>query len=288
MSVITDTWRQLVRRRLWPVAVLLVAALAAVPFLLSKDPEQTVSVAPPSGAATGKGVLASEPIVSVAGPEDRAKRRHVLGARHDIFKPTAKPPKAPKEAKVATANAGGEASGPAETPAQGASGGGTATTPLETLPLPLPVPVPVAPAPAPAPATPAKKWPADSLTVRFGDSTAESREKMLLRRLRPLPSAEDPVAIYLRLKDDGKTAVFLLKAGVVPTGDGRCRPDRRSCETVELKAGETEFLDVVGEDGEVAAQYQLDVLKIHHDADEDEAAAKPVARVLKARVAMLP
>ena len=31
MSVLNDTWRFLVQRRLWPVAILLIAAAAAVP-----------------------------------------------------------------------------------------------------------------------------------------------------------------------------------------------------------------------------------------------------------------
>ncbi len=39
MNALSTTWRQLVRRRLWPVAVLLVAALAAVPVLLSREAE---------------------------------------------------------------------------------------------------------------------------------------------------------------------------------------------------------------------------------------------------------
>ena len=50
MSVLTDIWRQLVQRRLWPVAVLLIAALVAVPLLLAKDPEPTVEAAAPAPA----------------------------------------------------------------------------------------------------------------------------------------------------------------------------------------------------------------------------------------------
>ena len=38
MNVVTTTWRQLVRRRLWPVALLLLAALVAVPVLLAREP----------------------------------------------------------------------------------------------------------------------------------------------------------------------------------------------------------------------------------------------------------
>ncbi len=38
MSVITDTWRFLVQRRLWPVAILLIVAAVAVPKLLASEP----------------------------------------------------------------------------------------------------------------------------------------------------------------------------------------------------------------------------------------------------------
>ena len=38
MSILNDTWRFLVQRRLWPVAILLVAAAVAVPMLLSEEP----------------------------------------------------------------------------------------------------------------------------------------------------------------------------------------------------------------------------------------------------------
>ena len=39
MTAVTNLWRQLVQRRLWPVAILLIAALVAVPLMLAKDPE---------------------------------------------------------------------------------------------------------------------------------------------------------------------------------------------------------------------------------------------------------
>ena len=194
MSVITDTWRQLVRRRLWPVAALLVAALAAVPFLLAKDPEPAPVASPASGgSATGTGVLATEPIVALAAPEDRAERRRVLGARHDIFTPTKKAAKATAKAAKAdgatAASAGADAAASTDTSGAGASpspsagaspsaggsaggstGGstGTGSTGTET-PAATPTPEP-----APAPATPEPTWPANSLTVRFGDAAADS------------------------------------------------------------------------------------------------------------------
>jgi hypothetical protein len=317
MSVITDTWRQLVRRRLWPVAALLVAALAAVPFLLAKDPEPAPVASPASGgSATGTGVLATEPIVALAAPEDRAERRRVLGARHDIFTPTKKAAKATAKAAKAdgatAASAGADAAastgtsgaGASPSPSAGASpsaggsaggsnggstGTGTGSTGTET---------PAAtPTPEPAPATPEPTWPANSLTVRFGDAAADSLEKSTLERLSPLPSADEPVVIYLGLADEGTTAVFLLGDGVQPTGDGVCLPEPTSCETLALKAGETEFLDVMGEDGTTpGAQYELDVVAIHpaKTATGATAAAAKAAktatagtRAIKAHVAVL-
>jgi hypothetical protein len=111
---------------------------------------------------------------------------------------------------------------------------------------------------------------------------------MTLERLEALPSVEEPIAIYLGLEDDGKTALFLLDAGVETTGDGVCRPDPANCETIALKIGETEFLDIVDEAGEITAQYQLDVIKAHNvtTADSaDDAAADSVTRLIKGHVA---
>ena len=69
--------------------------------------------------------------------------------------------------------------------------------------------------------------------------------------------------IYLGVLKDGKTAVFLVDHGVTAVGDGDCRPSPDECETLRLKAGDTEFLDVTDATGAVTAQYQLDLVKIH-------------------------
>jgi hypothetical protein len=71
--------------------------------------------------------------------------------------------------------------------------------------------------------------------------------------------------VYLGLRKGGKEAVFLVDASLVPQGDGTCESSGSSdCETVALRAGETEFFDVKDpETGAITAQYQLDVLKIH-------------------------
>src|SRR5690242_1839523 len=114
MNLITDTWRGLVRRKLWPVALLLVGALAAVPLLLSKTPE--VAPAPPANAvaAADEGIPAT--FVTSAADEEAdeettGKRRRTLGGAKDPFEP-APLPKAKKKKKAKKAKTEASASKP--------------------------------------------------------------------------------------------------------------------------------------------------------------------------------
>jgi hypothetical protein len=248
MSIVTDTWRQLVRRRLWPVALLLVGGLAAVPLLLAKDPEPAPVAAAPAAGAGSKQLLVAEPIVTVATDEAGGKRRRVLGVRHDIFKPTAKPPKAEKQAQPVEPKqtGGGSADGGS---GDGGSGGGTTPTPEPTT--------------APAPVAPEKTWPADSVTVAFGDATKELAVGTL-KPLRAVGAGGQAILVYEGLKRDGKTAVFLLVGDLRATGDGTCKGVDGTCERLELKVGKTEFLDVLDAEGQIVKQYQLDVRAVHN------------------------
>jgi hypothetical protein len=252
MNVLTTTWRQLVRRRLWPVALLLLAALAAVPVLLARSSEPVVqppvSSAPAAETAKVDDALA-EPVVAKAETTDRSRRRRVLGARKDPFQPAPlpKPKKSKKKAQhVAKQTA-------AEQP--------TAPTGGTTVPSAAPGPVgptPVVTTPAPKKKTYAK----GSIIVRFGDATGELTRKNV-KKLGPLPDDENPVLVYLGLTDHGKKAVFLVDESLDPTGDGDCKPHPSNCEKIELAKGETEFFDVVDPvTGETVAQYELDLVDI--------------------------
>jgi len=266
MSAITNMWRQLVQRRLWPVAILLIAALAAVPLALAKDPEPPAPAPPAPATDSGETALATDAIVAKATSADRAKRRKVLGTAKNPF---GLPPKedagsaaAPNSdgAVVATTDTGNDAGSQPDSGSGGDSSPSTPSTPS----------TPSAPAtPAPAP----KTYAPQELTVRFG--TADSLERKSLKRLQPLPSAELPVLIYMGVLKDGKTAVFLVDHGVTPVGDGECKPTPEDCETIRLRAGETEFLDVTDETGAVSEQYQLDLIKIHNSSSASAASAKP-------------
>ena len=269
MNVVTNTWRQLVRRRLWPVALLLLAALAAVPVVLARSPEPVAESAEPAPAVTGDaGDALAEPVVAKVAAEDRSHRRRVLGSRKDPFEPAPPPkPKKPKAPKAHKASAGKKPSAPK------VSGGSFAPTTTTTSPSPSPgvtSPVggggPIVTGPVtPIPAAPKKKRPpAGSVVVRFGDPTSDGLDRMLVRKLDPLPDDETPLLVYMGLTKNHKKAIFLIDEAVTPDGDGTCKPHPASCETIELSKGETEFFEVTDPESSGVMQYELDLVAINH------------------------
>ena len=259
MNVLTDTWRGLVQRRLWPVALLLLAAAAAVPFLLASE-EEPVLPNKPIAAAPEAGDTAATPIVAVASSAQREVGRDVVGSRKDPFRPAVAARKA-KAPKTTTSSSG--AAQPQPEPSSGGSTGSAGPA------------VPVTPTTPTTPTTgvtPVKKYEIATIAVRFGDSSGGQRPLMNLRRLKALPSVADPVLIYLGLRKDSKTAVFMVDAGSVVQGDGDCLPSPQNCQTVELQAGETEFIDVET-DGK-SAQYQLDFVKVRRKRTVSAEAAR--------------
>jgi hypothetical protein len=216
MTLITNTWRQLIRRKLWPLALLLVGALVAVPLKLSTTPEP---VAPPPASLMAKAETAeaiAKPIVELSSASaDDGSRRRVLGATKDPFEPAPLP-----KAKKSKAKPAQESPTATATPT---GGGGSESAPPSSAP-------PVGP-----PTTTVPKY---SIKVRFGktDQTAELPE-LTLARLDPLPSPDAPVLVYEGVK--GKYAVFSIPADVTAVGDGMCSPNADDCSTLKLRAGET-------------------------------------------------
>jgi hypothetical protein len=275
MSVLNDTWRFLVQRRLWPVAILLVAAAAAVPMLLTEEPPAPAPAPAVAVKSNKDAVLTTQPIVAPAGDGDRAGRRRVLGDAKNPFKPQVTPTPTPKP-QAAKPAAGSE--GP-----KTETGGGTSAPSVGGSPAPD-TGTPVVPEPTPK----KKTYELFELTVRFGPSDGEQPPRRDVKRLQALPSADEPVLIYLGVLDDKKTAVFMLDSGIVAQGDGTCKPSRTTCETIHIREGETEFFDVPSDDGEgdgsevAGAQYQLDVVKIRKTTTRNAKQAKrSLARVSK-------
>jgi hypothetical protein len=281
MNFVTSTWRELVRRRLWPVAVLLLLALVAVPVVLAHDPQPAETPAPGPVAATKADDSVATPVVAKAAAADRDRRRRVLGARKDPFKPAPVKTPAPtaEQTQAAVPSSSGGSSAlpsfggssapdssvtqikPPSLPVTGSGGGSAPGTPS---PLPSPT--------GSAPAGPTKPtYPADSVIVRFGDAKSDSLEQMLVPKLAPLGKSEASsdddgmsLLVYLGLTKDGKKAKFLIDDSLRPTGDGVCKPHPSTCEVIELRKGDTEFFDTVDpKTNEIASTFELDLVAIN-------------------------
>jgi hypothetical protein len=251
MSLITEPFRALIRKKLWPVALLLVAALVAVPVLLAKEPEAPIASAQP---ATKKEEGMPATFVSVDEDGDVTERRRVLGVSKDPFAPAEldkktkaalKKAKAKEKAQEEGSKSGADAESDSKDGGASGGGGGTTTEP------------PVSDAPAPA-----KTYPLYSIKVRFGPVDATQKAKTV-ERLAVLPNADAPVLVYRGVEEGGKIAVFELTGSVTAEGDGGCDPSPEDCQVLRLREGETEFITVNDTGTETDAQYQLEVVKIH-------------------------
>jgi hypothetical protein len=126
--------------------------------------------------------------------------------------------------------------------------------------------------PKSTPKAPAANYVAD---LRFGqaDSMKTLRD---VERLSGLPSSKEPFFIFMGVKGDGKTLVFLVSSDAKATGDGKCRPSNNNCESIELKVGDTEFFDLTTADG--VQQYQMDIIKVSKAKAKSSAKGARAAR----------
>jgi hypothetical protein len=258
MPFLTNVWRDLLEKRLWPVALGLVAVLVAVPLTLGSGGSSSAKPAPaaPAAGTTANAVGTGEAVVAVKDAPPALRRRP--GPLRDPFvQPKALLKATDAQAPSAPTQASGSSSASAPTSAGGSSGstvpsgGGTTVT---------------------TPSKPKADTPVFEVSLRFGKATGSLRHLDDVARLTPLPSIERPFFVYLGVLDDHKTAVFLVDGTATPTGDGRCKPSKAECATIHMKAGDTEFFDLVGADGS-PVQYELDLVKVTRKGTTDAKAA---------------
>jgi hypothetical protein len=244
LNALRGAVRDLVDKRLWPVALALVVALVAVPVVIGSSAPD-VPPPPPTPAPAGGAPAAA---ITVADPAVVGHSRP--GAVNDPFYD----PPAPKTAPTASSPA---TSAAAATRAERAPASSATPAPRTARAQSAPT-APSAPA---APATRAQP-PADRTAeptvfrtrVRWGDRDAEIRG---LSRLQPMGGISSPALLYLGTTMHGKRAVFLLGPRAESSGDGRCA--ERSCRVIALKAGDRRAVVLRGADGGVARRFTLAV-----------------------------
>jgi len=268
MRPLRNLLNELVERRLWPVALLLVLALVAVPLLLSKSDAPTDAGAPaattPSEAPAAIASAArkpgdtppgGEPVVSVAQAEEPAAP--LRGHAKDPFRQQHVDPVA--ASSVATsAGAAGTATPAPSGGGTGGSGGSGGQTP---------------------PSPPAPIYVYASVDVHFGHAGHTLRAIEDVPRLTPLPNANHPIVVFLGMRRDHATAVFLVSTDVHVQGVDQCVPSRKDCEAIELREGDVALLDYTQADGTVE-QYELDLDRVVlHETTSQAVARQAYARV---------
>ena len=280
MSFLKNVLHDLIEKRLWPVAIALVVALIAVPIVLgggsdsASTGDDVASVPTPaagSAPASGSAVVSLQE-QATGGKVQRAGKVRDPFVQHHLAKTVTDA--LTTATGVANSLGGGASTG--SSPDSGSAGGSdTSTTPTSTTPADT----------TPKPDTTKKP---DTTTadlyrvkLKFGEAGAE-RTYNNVARLTPLPSSDNPFFVYLGLKDDQKTAIFLVDADSVPTGDGTCKPSKDNCAQIELKPGDMEYFDLQSGTAGVV-QYQLELVSVHKGkAASTASAAKAHARESRA------
>jgi hypothetical protein len=250
MNPLKNLTRDLVERRLWPVALLLVVAAVAVPVYLGRSSNDGAAESPAPAPQTAQaGAKASKAAVSLDETTDESdgagKARNPFKQQH-----------VPKAQKADTGSgstdngsppSGGASSGGSSSGGAAPSTGGTDTS---------------GSTPAPAPATtPKSDVDVSHVSLHLGPIGSLTTYKDLAR-LSPLPSAGNPLFVFTGVMKDGKTAVLLPNSTVMisPESDVSCKPSNKSCQKLELEQDDTVFFTLAGDTSGV--QYQLDVVSV--------------------------
>jgi hypothetical protein len=263
--LLTDVWNDLRAKRLWPVAVILLAAVVAVPVVLSKASEEPPVTAPRAVQARTapepqdiKGLTA----VTVAESGPRGSSLNTFDPA-DPFRPPEKVLEKAEEEQAGTSSGpraaarGSDSTGSAAANASPGSRGDSGST---------------SPSPSPSPGTgvPVDTGDTGGSGGSGGDSpdgdapttttqyayvvdltfAADGKKRRIsgMERLDMLPSEAKPMLLFLGVSPSGGNAVFLVDSTLEAAGEGQCKPSKADCAFLHLGPGsEHEFTN---EDGD--------------------------------------
>ncbi len=254
MSRLLDPVRALVadliRKRLWPVALVLVIALVAVPALIASSSSE----APTGTAAVTPAPPAPAPATMIPEGTPKAEPERGGRVRDPFFDPPATPSEGTGSARQPAApSAGARAKSGEEEPEARAKANATpagpakpkSTSPANTPPIVRSAPV---------------TGTYHRATARLGwaaDATAYP-----LARLTPIGGRSDPAALYLGVMKIGRQyAVFVLGSDATSSGDATCAAETR-CRIIGLRPGDEQTVRVHAADGRIARRYVLRVTSL--------------------------
>jgi hypothetical protein len=239
-------------KRLWPVVVVLLGALIAVPVLLAKPAPKPESAT----AATGAGATVTSPIsgLPVVELSSAPQFSHLPGPGRDPFTQQTSTTSTTSTSATSTSvssSSGGTTSttgshGSSSSSGSNAGGGGTTgntgssttTTTTQTTTTTTPV--------VPAGLTPTESY---SVTIAITRPSGGLDTIAPLERLTPLPSDKQPLLIELGVLKGGSEVLFVVQPGTILSGPAKCLPGRIDCQIISLAPNQIESLYVKGSSG---------------------------------------
>lgn len=233
---------ELREKRLWPAAVALLAAIVAVPVVLSNSSSpapvaQVPQGTPPPSQAT------SLPTLNL---QTTPAQSRLTGRARDPFAQQA------SSSTSTTSTTTGTATGTTTSTATGGSSvtpGGSSSTTGSTTPstaggttpsTPPPTITPGAkPKPAPTGLTATQSY---SVSLAITNSSGGLDTIDPLERLSVLPSDNTPLLVELGVSQGGHSVLFAVQPGTVVNGPGTCTPGPIDCEILSLGQDQTEAM----------------------------------------------
>jgi hypothetical protein len=249
--------------RLWPLVIVMLVAIVAVPIALSKSSSGTPVAAAPSGTPPPSADTAL-PALNV---ESKPGRSHLPGRGRDPFpQKGSNQPASQSSTGTTTTSGSGSGSGSGSSSASGTSGNGTtgggATTsgsggsassssaPPQSTPAAPPSITP--PNKRPAPPT-AGLAPDQAYRVSIGITNSSGGVDTIdpLQRLSVLPAVQQPRLVELGVLGGGSRVLFAVQPGTVVGGPGECIPGPVDCELLSLRQQQTEGISLQSSAGNV-------------------------------------
>lgn len=245
---VQDVWQDLREKRLWPIAVVLVLAIVAIPLLL------TQSAAQPAAENAVIPQPTEETRITVS-REDSDAASSGTGSALDRF--AEGDPFTPPDRIAGKGGSATSASASAAGPSDGASGGSTGdSTP------PSGGDAPIARPPTTRTETTEFEYVAD-VTFWNGERRRQLRG---LRKLDMLPNQSAPVLIFMGTSNEGGNAVFLVDSTLKSTGEGTCVPNRANCAYVHIGPGSEQIFTTEAGDSYRMRIDEIRRVKVHADA----------------------
>jgi hypothetical protein len=273
-----DLWHDLREKRLWPVAVGLLAAIVAVPAILFKPASDA---APAPVVAQQPGGADTLPAVSVENGPTVGSRLEAFNEKNP-FKPMKDLAKtAGTDPQSSPGGAGGAGSGNSSgssasggssgsTGSTGSSGDGSGSTGGST------------PSDGGAPSTTPSpsggrtvQWFRYTANFNFGEPGAPKKFEGP-STLTLLPDEKSPAIVFMGVTDDHKGAVFFISdPGFEAAGEGKCNASGSDCRFVTLKLSDSRNEETFSAvDGSVS--YEVKLLKIQREDVDTDSSGNPV------------